>query len=115
MEHLSRRTAGKIDVLFLVSDATVKGLRTIHNLLELADHLKLAPKNRFLIVNRVSQLEQKLHEIIDNLDIEFLGAIPEDKNISEFDLDEKPLLLLPDDSPAVKISGELLEKVANQV
>ena len=115
MEHLSRRTAGKIDCLVFVSDATIKGLRTVQSLLKLADGLKLASRKRFLVLNRCEKVEQKLQEIISGLGLEFLGVIPEDKNISEFDSDEKSLLLLPDNSPAVKASVELLEKVANQV
>jgi CO dehydrogenase maturation factor len=115
MEHLSRRTAGRIDSLVMVSDPTMKGLRTVQNLLELTAGLKLEPTNKFLVINRAQNLDPKLQKIIDSLDLEFLGLIPEDKNILEYDLSEKSLLGLPENSPAVKFSTPILEKLANKV
>jgi CO dehydrogenase maturation factor len=115
MEHLSRRTAGKIDTLVMVSDATVKGLRTVENLLELAQELKLELARKCLVIDRASELDPKLVRIIKGLDLEFLGTIPDDENISEFDLSEKPLLGLPENSPSVAASGKILENLVDQV
>jgi len=110
MEHLSRRTEGKIDYLFIVSDPTVKGLRTVNHLMTLVSELKLELKEKFLIVNRASELEPKLKEWAGKSGAKFLGTIPEDMVINDYDLEEKPLLSLPDSSSAVQAIEKLLEK-----
>jgi len=115
MEHLSRRTVGAIDRLVMISDATVKGLRTAANLLALILELKLAVKDKYLVVNCANGLEPRLLEMIANLGINFLGTIPQDKNIIAYDLEEKSLLGLPDDSAAIKASESIVENLANKV
>jgi len=114
MEHLSRRTEGKINYLLIVSDATVKGLRTVGNLLELVEELKLDVDKKYLVVNRANNLAPRLLDIIGKYDLIYLGSIPEDSLVIEFDLEEKSLLQLPDSSSAVKSSEQLLDKVFNQ-
>lgn len=113
MEHLSRRTEGKIDYLFLISDPTVKGLRTISNLLQLVDELKLEPKKKYLILNRATSPQGKVKQMIEKIQIDFLGVIPEDQNIIEYDLEEKSLLDLPDSSIAFQACAGLLKRVFN--
>ena len=52
LEHLSRRTTRNVDVLLLVADAAVRGVRTAATLSQLADELKVAVGSRYLIINR---------------------------------------------------------------
>jgi len=115
MEHLSRRTAGKIDALVFVSDATVKGLRTVQNLVELAKELKLNEPKKFLVINRVDNLDPRLDELVKGLEVHFLGLIPEDPGIVQLDLEEKSLRGLPDSSPAVQAVNRLLENLLKKV
>ncbi len=109
MEHLSRRTEGKINYLFIVSDPTVKGIRTVKNLLNLCAQLSLEIDEKFLIINRTQKLDKRLLDMINKLEVKYLGAILEDNQVIEFDLEEKPLLQLPDSSPAVVSSEQLLD------
>lgn len=53
MEHLSRRTTDDVDVLFLVSEPSLVGLRACHRANETADKLHLKIKKRFLVLNKV--------------------------------------------------------------
>jgi CO dehydrogenase maturation factor len=108
MEHLSRRTAGKIDQLFMVSDASAKGIRTVLSLLELIDELKLNPGRKFLVVCRAEKLDPRLEAQVAKLDVEYLGAVPQDPNIVESDLSERSLLELPGDSPAVRAVAKIM-------
>ncbi len=52
LEHLSRRTTRNVDVLLMVADPSVRGIRTAATLNSLADELKVAVGARYLIVNR---------------------------------------------------------------
>jgi len=111
MEHLSRRAEGRIDQLVLVSDATVKGIRTAGNILELIEELKLEVRERYLVINRAEKIPPALKDMIKELKIEFLGLIPEDKLIMDYDLKQLSLLNLPESSPAVQAEKEILERM----
>ena len=59
MEHLSRRTTHKVNLLIIVSDPTVKGILTAKRINELVDELQLDVDKRALVINRVIGYEVK--------------------------------------------------------
>ncbi|RJX21295.1 MAG: carbon monoxide dehydrogenase [Ammonifex sp.] len=111
LEHLSRRTTQNVDVLFILSDATVKGIRSAKRIRELADGLKLGVKRKYLVVNRASpEGIAVLTAEIEGTGLEYAGFIPPDPGVADYDLHAKPLLSLPEDSPAaVAVAGILKE------
>ena len=112
MEHLSRRTTQNIDELLLVSDHSIKGIRTITRLRELVNELKLVVKRQSVIINFVpSQVDPLLSEELSRLGIEPTAIIPFDEEIYEYDLKLKPLLDLPDTSKAVMVVGDLMARL----
>ncbi len=112
MEHLSRRTTQNIDELLLVSDHSIKGIRTITRLRELVNELKLVVKRQSVIINFVpSQVDPLLSEELSRLGIEPTAIIPFDEKIYEYDLKLKPLLDLPDTSKAVMVVGDLMARL----
>jgi CO dehydrogenase maturation factor len=120
MEHLSRRTTQNIDALLLVSDSSVKGIRTVARLIELVKELKLVVKRQSVIVNFAHEtLDPLLEEEMKRLNIETAAIIPVDENIREYDLKSKSLLDMPEDSGAVKginaLMTHLLENVKIEV
>ncbi len=97
MEHLSRRTTQNIDELFLISDHSVKGVRTLARLRDLITELKLRVKRQSVIINFVPDgIDPLLSEEMGRLGIEPAAIVPVDKTISEYDLNSKSLLELPD-------------------
>lgn len=113
LEHLSRRTAENIDVLFITSDCSARGIRSAGRVKELVDNLKLDVKKMYLVVTRVEPGSiEALQSEIDQTGLELIGAIPNDPQVREFDLHSKPLFMLPDDSPAVQAIGEIVKKAA---
>ncbi len=112
LEHLSRRTTQNVDVLFILSDATVRGLRSAGRIRELADGLKLGVKKKYLVVNRASQEDVSILKVdIEQTGIEFAGFIPADPAVTDFDLYAKPLLSLPEGSPAAAAVADILTKL----
>lgn len=116
MEHLSRRTTRDVDVLLLVSDASMRGIRTVARLSTLADDLKISIGRRYVVIDRAPAsldpvLEAELAAGGPYLGLQFLGTIPDDEAIGRFDLEGRAVLDLPDDSAAVVASAELLERV----
>ena len=112
MEHLSRKTTEDVDVLLLVSNHSVKGVRAISRILELADELKLHVKKKYILINMVPDKLDPL--VADELKLLGLKAdiiIPEDKTLYRHDLEQKPLMEMPDNSPAVQAVAGLMAEL----
>ncbi len=68
---------------------------------DLARELKLDIRLIALVVSRVRDgLSPNLRALAEEANLEIAGAIPEDSLISRLDEEGKPIISLPDDSPA---------------
>jgi CO dehydrogenase maturation factor len=115
MEHLSRRTTHNIDELLIISDHSVKGVRTIAKIKELVAQLKLAVKRQSVIINLApTTLAPPVTEELARQGIEPVATIPLDEELYQYDLELKPLLGLPDSSEAVKAVNHLMAKLLNR-
>ncbi len=101
MEHLSRRTNDKVDLMFVVSDATPTGLKSARRIAELANGLEVVRGRMGLIVNRVTDPEQARRDAAEFAGLELFGLVPDDALVQEYELHSKPAFALPDDSAAV--------------
>ncbi|MDR3629390.1 MAG: AAA family ATPase [Desulfocapsaceae bacterium] len=110
MEHLSRRTSGKVDMLYLVTDYSLRGLRAVRRIYGLLDGLKLTVKQIGIIVTRGPE---KLSDVFlaeaGEIGVPILGVIPDDPALLEFDMEKKSLLDLPPSSPSVVAVDHLME------
>jgi len=110
MEHLSRRTTHKVDLLLIVSDPTLKGVQTAGRIKDLVDELKLDIDRSVLIVNRVSGEENDtLMKLAADAGLQCAGLVPQDDKIYEYDLQGRPLIELPGDSPALRSLFSILD------
>ncbi len=112
LEHLSRRTTQNVDELLMVSDHSVKGVRAVARVRDLVQELKLVVKRQSVIINNVpdGKLDPRVVEELDKLGLKATAIIPRDMNVYQCDLEQKPLLDLPDNSPAVKAIEILLSQ-----
>jgi CO dehydrogenase maturation factor len=112
MEHISRRTTRDVDVLLIVTDPTVRGLRAAGTIGEMARELEVNVRNTFLVVNRLNgEPPQELQSAIEALGIEVAARVPADEKIGQFDSLGKPLVDLPPDSAAGRAIEALTEHV----
>ncbi len=112
MEHLSRRTTQNIDDLLIISDHSVKGVRTIARIKELVSELRLAVNRQSVIISRApEQLAKPVTDELGRLGIELAATIPVDEELYNYDLESKPLLELPESSKAVKAMAELMSRL----
>ncbi len=115
MEHLSRRTTENVDVLLIISDHSVKGVRTIARIRDLVSELKLVVNRQSVIINFAPpRLAPLVSEELARLEIEPTALIPQDELVYKFDLELKPLLDLPDTSKAVMAIGDLMTKLLSK-
>jgi CO dehydrogenase maturation factor len=112
MEHLSRGTTENIDELLIVSNHSIKGVRTLARIKELVKELKLRVKHESIIISLAPpQVDPAVLNELNRLGLQVDGVIPLDEKISQYDLQNKPLLELPDDSEAVKAVDNLMTKI----
>ncbi|MDD4873714.1 MAG: AAA family ATPase, partial [Dehalococcoidales bacterium] len=70
MEHLSRRTTENTDELLIISDYSVKGIRTVERIIKLIAELKLNIKRQSVIINRVPDVfDDNIKRELERLDI----------------------------------------------
>ena len=100
MEHISRRTAGHVGKLVLVSDYSVAGVRSAKRIYELAKELKIKIDGAYLIVNRVAGKLDALEEEIAATGLSLAGAVPYDEDIVRWSLADRPIVSC--DSGAVR-------------
>ncbi len=112
LEHLSRRTTQDTDLLFIITDPTVRGVLTAGRIAGLVKELDLNVKQSVLIVNRSQNSEDgALLKAIEQAGVEFAGFVPADDLIFEYDLNGKPLIQLPPDSKALRGFYAILDKL----
>ncbi len=112
MEHISRRTNGNLDVLLLVSDPSLRGVRTCKKLEDLVGKLGLKVGGGGLVLNRVEgEPPPQLLKEIDRLGLKLLGVIPEDRAISLYELGGGSILELDEGSPAVVKLNEMMDRI----
>jgi CO dehydrogenase maturation factor len=113
MEHLSRRTTHKVNLLLIVSDPSVRGIQTAKRINGLIDELQLEIDRRVVIINRVSGNEgADLKNLAEEAGLQVVGFIPQDEEIFTFDLQGKPIFQLPVNSRAVKGLFSILDSLA---
>ena len=111
MEHLSRRTSGEVDMLFLVTDYSLRGLRAVRRINTMLDSLKLKVKNLAIIVTRgPDELSEPFLKEVAEIGLPIGGIIPADPQLLTFDMECKSLLDLPDDSLSVTAVDTIMEK-----
>ena len=109
MEHLSRRTSGQVDILFLVTDYSLRGLRALRRIHEMLNSLKLKVTDMGIIVTRApKELNDKFLEEVEEIGVPIVGIIPDDPALLDFDMEKRSLMELADESPAVAAVDDLL-------
>lgn len=113
LEHLSRRTTRDVDILLTVSDPTQRGMVAAKRVTELVKELDITVGRRYLILNRFpggDELPLALQEAIDAVDAEFLGVVPYDATMAEFEFTGRPLIELDGDSPVYQAVRKMIKR-----
>lgn len=112
LEHISRRVTSNIDILFVVSDASARAIRSAGRVHDLVKTLNARVKEIYLIVTKVHAGDiETLQKEIDATGLTLIGTIPYDPDVSRYDLESKPLFDMPAQSVSVMAVNEICEKV----
>ena len=111
MEHVSRRLSDHIDLMLVVSDYSLKGVRAAGRIKKLTEELKLEVGKQFLVINRAPEpLDTSIKEEVEKQGLNLLGIVPVDEELYSYDLEGKPIINLPDKNEAVKKVNNLMSK-----
>ncbi len=108
LEHLSRRTTRSADALVVISDASKAGLRAARRISDLVEELKIKTKKKFLLVNRFSGQRK---QDFPSPGLDYIGNIPEDKQIQKISLNGSALTNLKDNAPSLTVLRNLGDKI----
>jgi CO dehydrogenase maturation factor len=96
LEHLSRRTTRDVDVLLVISDASLRGLTTAGRIVDLVGELKTNVGSHYLLINRAAEaLTPELGHAIAQHGLNLLATLPHDALIANLDAVGEPLVDLP--------------------
>jgi CO dehydrogenase maturation factor len=130
MEHFSRGTIGIPDLLLVVTDPGARGVRTAGRIHDLAITLGIPSSGIYFVINRSGSAagvaggsssgtgtgpeggigaQAESEPVIDPARI--LASIPDDPEVERADLEARPIISLPDGSPAKIAVRDLAGKV----
>jgi len=112
MEHMSRLTTNNFDALLVVSDPTRRGLQAASRIVELADQLRLNIGRKMVMVNRFrDDQEEGLRRALAEYQLDFVGTVPEDRELQELDLAGRPTSELGTDNAAVAAAWRIFDAI----
>jgi CO dehydrogenase maturation factor len=115
MEHLSRRTTRDVEHLLIVSDPTQRGLVAAERIAKMRHELNIDVKNAYLILNRVNgQVPGPVLKKAEEIEAEYIGMVPADNDLVEFEFEGKPLVQLGDQSQVYQAVAAMIEKILKQ-
>ena len=112
MEHISRGILPQIDILFLVSDCSRRGIQAVGRIKDMVGDLELNPQIMKLIVNRApgGVADSGVLEEIEKQGLDLLGVLPQDDAVYRYDCDGRPSASVPDDNPVKRALDPLFRE-----
>lgn len=111
-EQVNRRVVNGIDVLIIVTEPTARGARVVDSILGVIQRDEsIRPAAIGLVINRFKGNDKPIMESMNNWDLQILGRIPEDENITDYDASGRPIIDLPETIPSVVAVREMMKKM----
>lgn len=111
IEQINRRVMKTVDHLVLVSDTSAKGLNVAKIIKKVAhDNKAVDYKSIGFLLNRIRDKEE-VDMIMNHVDLDLLGWIPEDELVREYDFKGKPYLDFPRASPTSAVIHTVLDSI----
>lgn len=112
-EHISRRTLLKIDHLLVVSDCTVRGVRTAGRIATLTEEMGTPVASCGLIVNRVpgGVLPDGVREAVEATGLPLIKVIPSDETVAALDAGGGALGDIGSDAVARVAVNEMMQTI----
>lgn len=116
MEHFSRLTQKNIDLLLLVSDPSRRGLTAACRIADLVQSLPIRVSQTVLAVNQLESSPPSWpDEVLKTFGEDRIALLPADPLLARFDLEGKPTVTLPDETPIIQATESLFARLLSNV
>lgn len=113
MEHMSRLVTQDVDMLYVVSDGTPRGIMTAVRILGLIGELNLNIRTTGTVINRAEDNDrQMLINIAKEKDIGNITTIRNDRELMKLDAEGESIFHLPEGSAALVDAYKIFAKTA---
>ena len=114
MEHISRLTTKNVDVLFLITDSSRRGLQAAIRINELARSLNIVVGKSYVVINRIKeQPSEAALNMIGEGGVDLAGTIPDDQTVYDYDFNGRPTIQMPIESTSVQAAFSIFDQVIN--
>ena len=111
-EQVNRRVVNGVDTLIIVTEPTIRGTRVTESILGVIQRDKsIKPAHLGIVINRFKGDDGPITDITKKWGLEIYGRIPEDQSVTDYDTSGRPIIELPDTSPAVTAVREVLNRL----
>ena len=112
MEHISRLTTRDVDILLIVADASRRGLQAGLRINDLVQTLNIGVRHTYLMINQAKgEPPPQVMTLVEGAGLEYVGTVLEDETLYEFDLEGKPTIDMPRETPAVQSAFAIFDKI----
>jgi len=113
LEHISRGTLPRVDILLLISDCSRRGIQAAGRVAQLVGDLNLRPAIMKLIVNRApgGVVSEGVLEEIKAQNLDLIGVLPQDEYIYNADSEGLPSSGIPEDAPVKTALKKIVEEL----
>ncbi|MFH0915836.1 MAG: AAA family ATPase [bacterium] len=112
LEHLSRRTDGRVEVMLVVCEPNVLGARTAQRITELIRSLALDIGHAYIVLNRCrGDVPADVQALLDSTGLEVIACVPDDPTMATLELEQTSLLRVPAGAPAAVAVDALLQRL----
>ena len=113
LEHLNRKITPDIDDLFVILDPSEKSTKHIERIKYVVKGVRISYKRFYLVGNY--RFNEQTEEYLRDTGETYLGKIDYDPAVREYNQKGKPLLDLPENSPASLSVKKILEKAGYKI
>lgn len=115
MEHLSRRTTRKADILFIIAEPTAVSFHSAADIYNLAKEIGVEFKKAALVVNKTSNNAAEFIDSAKKIGINFAKEVPYDPELFKLSNQGQAILQLGADSLAIRAVEKIYEEAINAV
>jgi CO dehydrogenase maturation factor len=112
MEHISRVTTARMDLLLAISDPSRRSLTAAKRVIDLAKEMKVLQGPSYLILTMVrGEPAPELMRAVEEMDLDLAGWVPDDPELAGWDLTGKPISQLPEGNPVREVANGIFDRV----
>jgi len=112
LEQVNRQVMACVDELIILTDGSARGMNTVELLAKIAHDERVADAEHIGIVfSRPLVPDAVLDNEISQVNVTRLGTVPLDPQVALFDAQDRPLMELPDDSPAAHAVWHIADRL----